>query len=89
MNQSSQAQNQAELVLRDGEGSVRADFIDAVTAAIESADAPRVLDMLGDLYLSGIPARFLNVVGTRNGHTANVKMAAMMFEATNAKKAGC
>jgi UDP-3-O-acyl-N-acetylglucosamine deacetylase len=49
----------------------------------------KLLDMLGDLYLSGIPARFLNVVGTRNGHTANVKMAAMMFEATNAKKAGC
>ena len=56
MNQSSQAQNQAELVLRDGEGSVRADFIDAVTAAIESADAPRVLDMLGDLHESDLGA---------------------------------
>jgi UDP-3-O-[3-hydroxymyristoyl] N-acetylglucosamine deacetylase len=41
----------------------------------------KLLDMLGDLYLSGIPARFLNVVGTRNGHTANVKMAAMMHQA--------
>jgi hypothetical protein len=45
--------------------------------------------MLGDLYLSGIPARFLNVVGNRNGHTANVKMAAMMHQAVNAKKAEC
>lgn len=41
----------------------------------------KLLDMLGDLYLSGFPARFLNVVGTRNGHTANVKMAAMMYQA--------
>ena len=41
----------------------------------------KLLDMLGDLYLSGIPARFLNVVGSRNGHTANVKMAAMMHQA--------
>ena len=49
----------------------------------------KLLDMLGDLYLSGIPARFLNVVGTRNGHTANVKMAAMMHQAVNAKKAEC
>ena len=49
----------------------------------------KLLDMLGDLYLSGIPARYLNVVGTRNGHTANVKMAAMMHQAVNTKKAGC
>lgn len=56
MNQPSQAQDQAELILRDGEGNVRADFIDAVTAAIESADAPRVLDMLGDLHESDLGA---------------------------------
>ncbi len=49
----------------------------------------KLLDMLGDLYLSGVPARFLNVVGNRNGHTANVKMAAMMHQAVNAKKAEC
>ena len=48
----------------------------------------KLLDMLGDLYLSGIPARFLNVVGTRNGHEANIKMAAMMHQAINAKTAG-
>lgn len=45
----------------------------------------KLLDMLGDLYLSGIPARFLNVVGSRNGHAANVKMAAMMHQVVNAK----
>lgn len=59
--------------------------------AVRYPDEParhKLLDMLGDLYLSGIPARFLNVVGTRNGHEANVKMAAMMFRAVNTKTAG-
>jgi len=42
----------------------------------------KLLDLIGDLYLSGIPIRVLNVVSERSGHTANVKAAAMLKLAT-------
>lgn len=44
----------------------------------------KLLDLIGDLYLSGIPARFLNVVAERSGHAANVRVAAMIKQAADA-----
>lgn len=38
----------------------------------------KLLDCLGDLYLSGVPARFLSVVAERSGHRTNVAMAAKL-----------
>jgi len=38
----------------------------------------KLLDVLGDLYLAGIPARFLNVVAERSGHRTNVLTAARL-----------
>ncbi|MCC7230263.1 MAG: UDP-3-O-acyl-N-acetylglucosamine deacetylase [Fimbriimonadaceae bacterium] len=35
----------------------------------------KLLDLIGDLYLSGIPIRFLNVVAERSGHASNVRAA--------------
>lgn len=35
----------------------------------------KMLDVIGDLYLSGVPIAMLNVVATRSGHTANVATA--------------
>ncbi|MCH8979108.1 MAG: UDP-3-O-acyl-N-acetylglucosamine deacetylase [Armatimonadetes bacterium] len=35
----------------------------------------KMLDLIGDLYLSGVPIGLLNVVATRSGHTANVALA--------------
>jgi UDP-3-O-acyl-N-acetylglucosamine deacetylase len=41
----------------------------------------KLLDLIGDLYLAGIPIRFLNVVAEKTGHRANVKAAAMLRQA--------
>jgi len=52
---------------------------------VKFADEPvrhKLLDAMGDLYLAGVPARFLNVVAVRTGHTANVKAAALLYEST-------
>jgi len=35
----------------------------------------KLLDLLGDLYLSGVPVHRLNVVAERSGHEANVRCA--------------
>ncbi len=35
----------------------------------------KLLDLMGDLYLSGVPVRALNVVARRSGHRANVEAA--------------
>jgi UDP-3-O-acyl-N-acetylglucosamine deacetylase len=35
----------------------------------------KLLDLIGDLYLSGIPPQLLNVVGQRSGHRTNVAAA--------------
>ena len=41
----------------------------------------KLLDLIGDLYLAGVPIKFLNVVGERSGHRSNVKLAAMLAQA--------
>ncbi|MBX7136177.1 MAG: UDP-3-O-acyl-N-acetylglucosamine deacetylase [Fimbriimonadaceae bacterium] len=43
----------------------------------------KLLDLMGDLYLAGVPLRFLNVVAERSGHTANVRAAAKLWEAVH------
>lgn len=40
----------------------------------------KLLDCLGDLYLTGIPCRFLNVSGERSGHALNVLAAKRLCE---------
>ncbi len=47
--------------------------------AVRFHDEParhKLLDLMGDLYLAGIPLRFLNFVGERSGHRTNVRAAA-------------
>jgi UDP-3-O-acyl-N-acetylglucosamine deacetylase len=41
----------------------------------------KLLDAMGDLYLSGVPVRFLNVVAERTGHRMNVLAASKLKEA--------
>jgi UDP-3-O-acyl-N-acetylglucosamine deacetylase len=43
----------------------------------------KLLDVVGDLMLAGIPARFLNVVAERSGHRLNVEAAARLMEVSN------
>jgi UDP-3-O-acyl-N-acetylglucosamine deacetylase len=40
----------------------------------------KMLDLLGDLYLSGVPPQLLNVVAQRSGHRTNVAAAAKLCE---------
>ncbi len=35
----------------------------------------KMLDLIGDLYLSGVPPQFLNVVAQRSGHRTNIEAA--------------
>ncbi len=44
----------------------------------------KMLDLMGDLYLAGIPMRALNVVAERSGHRANVETARRLVEMVNA-----
>jgi UDP-3-O-[3-hydroxymyristoyl] N-acetylglucosamine deacetylase len=41
----------------------------------------KLLDLIGDLYLSGVPVRALNVVAERSGHRTNVAIAVRLREA--------
>ena len=41
----------------------------------------KMLDLIGDLYLSGVPIGLLNVVATRSGHAANVAVAKKLRDA--------
>jgi UDP-3-O-[3-hydroxymyristoyl] N-acetylglucosamine deacetylase len=41
----------------------------------------KLLDLMGDLYLAGVPARFLNVTAEKSGHRTNVEAAARLFAA--------
>ncbi|MEO7454527.1 MAG: UDP-3-O-acyl-N-acetylglucosamine deacetylase [Fimbriimonadales bacterium] len=43
----------------------------------------KLLDVIGDLMLAGIPARFLNVVAERSGHRLNVEAATRLVEVSN------
>lgn len=38
----------------------------------------KLLDAIGDLYLAGVPIRYLDVVGERSGHRTNVQAAAKL-----------
>jgi UDP-3-O-acyl-N-acetylglucosamine deacetylase len=40
----------------------------------------KMLDLIGDLYLSGVPPQFLNVVAQRSGHRTNVEAARKLRE---------
>lgn len=40
----------------------------------------KLLDLCGDLALSGVPLRALNVAGTRSGHRLNVRAAKLLAE---------
>lgn len=40
----------------------------------------KLLDAIGDIYLAGVPIRFLNVVAIRTGHTATVQAAKLLRE---------
>jgi UDP-3-O-acyl-N-acetylglucosamine deacetylase len=39
----------------------------------------KLLDLMGDLYLAGLPARSLSVVAEKSGHRTNVAAAAMLL----------
>jgi UDP-3-O-[3-hydroxymyristoyl] N-acetylglucosamine deacetylase len=41
----------------------------------------KLLDAIGDLYLSGVPIRTLNFVGERSGHRKNVEAARLLRQA--------
>jgi UDP-3-O-acyl-N-acetylglucosamine deacetylase len=50
------------------------------------ADEParhKLLDLIGDLYLSGVPIRNLSVVAEKSGHRSNVQVAAMLARAVD------
>lgn len=67
-------------------GSVVRIATDGYPVAPRFADEParhKLLDMIGDLYLAGIPPVLLNVVGERNGHEANVRAAAKLAQAVH------
>jgi len=52
------------------------------------ADEParhKLLDLIGDLYLSGVPIRFLNVVAEKSGHRTNISAASMIRRALENK----
>jgi len=69
--------------------------LDATTALILSTDGyenearfpdeparHKLLDLIGDLYLAGIPIRLLSVVAEKSGHKANVEAAYKLAAAT-------
>jgi UDP-3-O-[3-hydroxymyristoyl] N-acetylglucosamine deacetylase len=41
----------------------------------------KLLDLIGDLYLAGVPIRFLNVASEKSGHRTNVEVAAKLAAA--------
>jgi UDP-3-O-acyl-N-acetylglucosamine deacetylase len=48
----------------------------------------KLLDLMGDLYLAGVPIHLLNVVAERSGHRTNVKAAAMLAQAVGTSSVG-
>lgn len=46
----------------------------------------KLLDVIGDLYLSGVPIRFLSVVAERSGHSSNVKAAQLLYQAIQGQR---
>jgi UDP-3-O-[3-hydroxymyristoyl] N-acetylglucosamine deacetylase len=47
----------------------------------------KLLDLIGDLYLSGIPVRLLNVVAVRSGHRTNIALARQLTETVRREQA--
>ncbi len=45
----------------------------------------KLLDLIGDLYLAGVPIDHLNVVATKSGHRRNVEMAKLLYDTTRWK----
>lgn len=45
----------------------------------------KLLDLMGDLYLAGVPVRALSVVAERSGHRANIHAAKMLADAIGRK----
>jgi UDP-3-O-acyl-N-acetylglucosamine deacetylase len=43
----------------------------------------KLLDLVGDLYLAGVPVRFLNVTAEKSGHRTNVEAAARLYAAVH------
>lgn len=48
----------------------------------------KMLDIIGDLYLSGVPIRYLNVAATRSGHWLNVKAARLLWQTAKVERLG-
>lgn len=48
----------------------------------DEAARHKLLDLIGDLYLSGVPICAIDVIAERSGHTANVEAAARLKLAT-------
>lgn len=40
----------------------------------------KLLDLIGDLYLSGVPPTLINVVAARSGHRTNIEAAKRLFD---------
>lgn len=57
--------------------------IDGYKGTAQYPDEParhKLLDLLGDLYLSGVPVRTLSVTAERSGHRANVQAAVLLAQ---------
>lgn len=57
---------------------------DGFTRPARFPDEParhKLLDLMGDLYLSGVPVSHLNVSAQKSGHTTNVHAAALLRKA--------
>ena len=48
----------------------------------DEAARHKLLDLIGDLYLSGVPLQAIDVIAERSGHSANVEAAAKLAQAT-------
>ncbi len=62
---------------------------DAYVNEPRSPDEParhKILDLMGDTYLSGIPPSLLNVSAERSGHRLNVEAAAKLSEAVRVER---
>jgi len=46
----------------------------------------KMLDLVGDLYLAGVPIRLLSVAAIRSGHWLNVRAAKVLSEATKIER---
>jgi UDP-3-O-acyl-N-acetylglucosamine deacetylase len=69
------------LGLHEGDGVLIGE--DGYETDVRFADEParhKLLDLIGDLYLSGVPPQFLNVVAQRSGHSTNIAAARKISE---------